>query len=128
MVSARSTVSMARTTPAQKPRGEQSTIFRGGLAGILGNSGPNHPSPAGRERSMGRNGDFAKERFRERRFPLRRFPKGLGTAFGRCQGRASKPLRSPPGTAYIGRNSRLYRRKYRLRLKNRWAKRKGDLP
>src|ERR1700722_3749538 len=34
MVSARSTVSIARTTPAQKPRGEQSTIFRGGLAGI----------------------------------------------------------------------------------------------
>jgi hypothetical protein len=34
MVSARSTVSIARTTPAQKPRGEQSTIFRGGLAGM----------------------------------------------------------------------------------------------
>jgi hypothetical protein len=32
MVSARSTVSIARTTPAQKPRGEQSTIFRGFLA------------------------------------------------------------------------------------------------
>jgi hypothetical protein len=32
MASARSTVSMARTTPAQNPRGEQSTIFSGGLA------------------------------------------------------------------------------------------------
>src|SRR5215467_9625413 len=32
MVRARSTVSMARTTPAQKPRGEQSTILRSGLA------------------------------------------------------------------------------------------------
>jgi hypothetical protein len=36
MVSARSTVSIARTTPAQKPLGEQSTIFRGGLADIWG--------------------------------------------------------------------------------------------
>jgi hypothetical protein len=27
---------MARTTPAQKPLGEQSTILKGGLAGIWG--------------------------------------------------------------------------------------------
>src|SRR6516165_992796 len=52
MVSARSTVSMARTTPAQKPRGEQSTILRSGFAAIGAISGPNHPSPAGRERSI----------------------------------------------------------------------------
>ena len=30
----RSTISMARSTPAQKPRGEQSRIFRAGLAGM----------------------------------------------------------------------------------------------
>jgi hypothetical protein len=52
MVSARSTVSIARTTPAQKPRGEQSTIFRAGLACMGAISGPNHPSPPGRERSL----------------------------------------------------------------------------
>src|ERR1700759_2360126 len=50
MASARSTVSIARTTPAQKPRGEQSTILRSGLA-VIGFPGPNHPMPAGRERS-----------------------------------------------------------------------------
>src|SRR5215218_1851015 len=57
MASARSTVSMARTTPAQKPRGEQSTIFRSGLADadkedIGGSRGPNHPQPAGGERPI----------------------------------------------------------------------------
>jgi hypothetical protein len=35
MASARSTVSMARTTPAQKPRGEQSTILRSGFESVL---------------------------------------------------------------------------------------------
>src|SRR6185437_14123387 len=52
MASARSTVSIARTTPAQKPRGEQSTILRSGLTGIKSNLEPNHPSPAGGERSI----------------------------------------------------------------------------
>src|SRR3954468_23002276 len=53
---------MARTTPAQKPRGEQSTIFRSGLADadkedadiedMRAISGPNHPSPVGGERPI----------------------------------------------------------------------------
>src|ERR1700685_3551497 len=46
MASARSTVSMARTTPAQNPRGEQSTIFSGGLA-CMGRSRTGEP-PGGR--------------------------------------------------------------------------------
>jgi hypothetical protein len=48
---ARSTVSMARTTPAQKPRGEQSTIRRSGLAWLLrtsGASGTESPLAGGR--------------------------------------------------------------------------------
>jgi hypothetical protein len=36
MASARSTDSMARTTPAQNPRGEQSSTFRTGLAEFAG--------------------------------------------------------------------------------------------
>jgi len=36
MASARYTDSMARTTPAQNPRGEQSRTFRTGLAGFDG--------------------------------------------------------------------------------------------
>src|SRR5579864_8796550 len=73
MVSARSTVSMARTTPAQKPRGEQSTTFRSDLAGMGAISGPNHPSPAGQGRSNGHQ------------FGLR-LGTGLGLAFRLCQG------------------------------------------
>src|ERR1700752_2468471 len=52
MASARSTVSMARTTPAEKPRGEQSTILRSGfgsgLADIRGNSRAESPPAGGR--------------------------------------------------------------------------------
>src|SRR3954469_17464045 len=102
MVRARSTVSIARTTPAQKPRGEQSTIFRGGLAGM--GAIPDRITPEKGNYYSTWDGIWALSR------PI------------------SKPLRPPPTTAYIGRNSRLYRRKYRLRLQNRRAKRKGDLP
>src|SRR5258708_4639103 len=56
MASARSTVSMARTTPAQKPRGEQSTIlksgFGSGLADIGAFSGTESPLPPGGERPI----------------------------------------------------------------------------
>src|SRR5436309_1086538 len=82
---------MARTTPAQKPRGEQSTIFRSGLAdadkedadiedmGAI--SGPNHPSPAGGER------------------PIRIRTWGCFWALSR---HFSRPLRQCPLRAYIG--------------------------
>src|SRR6266403_4098635 len=71
MVSARSTVSIARTTPAQKPRGEQSTIFRGGLACMDVISDRITLELAGRNGRLG----------------LTQFVKGLGTGFKRCQGR-----------------------------------------
>src|SRR5262245_2341676 len=86
MVSARSTVSMARTTPAQKPRGEQSTILRSGFAAIGAISGPNHPSPTGRERSFrGTNWDWFRSLSRHFSKPI-----------------ARKPLRLGPYRAYIG--------------------------
>src|SRR5664279_5255078 len=66
---------MARTTPAQKPRGEQSTIFRSGLAGTAAVmeaiSGPNHPIP------VGRDGQFLLTtwgRFRALSRPFRKVP------------------------------------------------------
>src|SRR5450631_5156 len=55
MVSARSTVSIARTTPAQKPRGEHSTIFKSGLAGteaVMGDLGTESPHTGGQGRSI----------------------------------------------------------------------------
>src|SRR5947209_6137962 len=107
MVSARSTVSIARTTPAQKPCGEQSMIFRGGLADM---------------------GQFRTGSPRKRAINEGHFPASTWDGFWALSRPPSKPLRGPPRTAYIGRNSRLYRRKYRLRLQNRRAKRKGDLP
>src|SRR6266700_2299574 len=82
MASARSTVSMARTTPAQKPRGEQSTIFRSGLAAIGADLGPNHPIPAGRD------GQFSVR---------------LGAAFERCQGRFASHCAARPGGHIRGR-------------------------
>src|ERR1700754_4868292 len=112
MVSARSTVSIARTTPAQKPLGEQRTIFRGGLADIWG-----FRTGLPRIRAIN-NGVFQQGLVSTRTWD----------GFWALSRPGSKPLRHPPRTAYIGRNSRLYRRKYRLRLKNRRAKRKGDLP
>src|SRR5580704_15105275 len=110
MASARSTVSIARTTPAQKPRGEQSTILRSGfgsdLARIGAISGPNHPS-AGRAGSARSKYD-------------------LGLVSG-----AVKALQQPIAQlAPVG----IYRAipviadDHRLRLQNRWAKHKGDLP
>src|SRR6266567_8775023 len=84
MVSARSTVSIARTTPAQKPRGEQSTILRSGLADIGAISGPNHPSPVGGER------------------PIRIRTWDCFRALSR---RFSRPLRQYPGKAYKAPNS-----------------------
>src|ERR1700740_2109084 len=89
MVSARSTVSMARTTPAQKPRGEQSTIFRAGLACIIAISDLNHPSPPGGERSI----------------PLRTWHT-TWDCFRALSRPFSKPLRGYPRRAYIGPNSR----------------------
>src|SRR3954447_21457682 len=111
MVSARSTVSIARTTPAQKPRGEQSTILRGGLAG------------------MGelRTGSPRKRAIVER-LVSKHLSRSTWDGIWALSRPISKPLRPPAPAAYIGRNSRLYRRKYRLRLQNRRAKRKGDLP
>src|SRR5882757_7226063 len=97
---------MARTTPAQKPRGEQSTIFRSGLADIGAISGPNHPSPAGGER------------------PVRSTTWDRFWALSR---HFSRPLRRRPPKAYIGFNS-VIADDYWLRLQQRWAKRKGDLP
>src|SRR5271170_2766786 len=106
MASARSTVSIARTTPAQKPRGEQSTSLRSGLAAVGAISGPNHPSPAARERSV------------------------LGRTWGcfwALSRHFSRPLRARPRTAYIEGNP-VIADDQRLRLPKRWAKRKRDLP
>src|SRR5215471_13739064 len=85
MVSARSTVSIARTTPAQKPRGEQSTIFRSGLAAIGAILGPKHPLPTGRDRSN-RLTNWARLRSVSR--PISNRP-------------ISQPLRRRPFKAYI---------------------------
>src|SRR3954469_23518677 len=93
MVRARSTVSIARTTPAQKPRGEQSTIFRGGLAGM--GAIPDRITPEKGNYYSTWDGFWA-----------------LSRPF-------SKPLRAPAPAAYIRRNSRLYRRNYRLRLQKK---------
>src|SRR5882757_9268617 len=116
MVSARSTVSMARTTPAQKPRGEQSTILRDGLAdadkadmglsfGAI--SGPNHPSPAGGER------------------PIRIRTWGC---FGALSRHFSRPLRQWPPKGYIGPEFPSSPMTADFASKKRWARHKGDLP
>src|SRR6266566_3559052 len=104
MVSARSTVSIARTTPAQKPRGEQSTIFRGGLAGI-GRSRTESPSPARRERSI----------------QIRTWD-----GFRALSRPVSKPFRGSPQTAYIEAIP-VITDDHGFASK-RWAKHKGDLP
>src|SRR5438105_68994 len=52
-VAASSAVSIARTTPAQKPRGEQSTSFRSGLAAIERSRDRITPHRRARERSVG---------------------------------------------------------------------------
>src|SRR5580692_5662282 len=82
MVSARSTVSIARTTPAQKPRGEQSTILRSGLADI-------GAIPADRitPRRRAGNGQFETRTWGRFRALSRHF---------------HRPLRRYPLTAYIG--------------------------
>ena len=59
MASARSTVSIARTTPAQKPRGEHSITFNGGFAEGL--------------RSLVRGGVVRSRRRQLRRNPVQRF-------------------------------------------------------
>src|ERR1700712_1085476 len=89
---------MARTTPAQKPRGEQSTIFRSGFADIRAISGPNHPSPAGGER------------------PIR-----IGTwgCFWALSRHFSRPLRQRPLRAYIGAEFPVITDDRRLRLQKR---------
>src|ERR1700730_13705311 len=104
---------MARTTPAQKPRGEQSTIFSGGLAGIRADLGPNHPWPAGKERSKTANKDLS----------IRTWDRfwALSRPFYR-------PLRGYPPTDYIRGIIPVIADDYRLRLRKRWAKRKGDMP
>src|ERR1700748_1555706 len=109
MVSARSTVSIARTTPAQKPRGEQSTILRGGLiVGIEAASDRVGPKPKGS---------------RSGRFKGINPPKDLGRLSGpvkgtHCVPAPGKHIRSviPVIVDDHGFASR------------RWAKRKGDLP
>src|SRR5580704_3185735 len=108
MVSARSTVSMARTTPAQKPLGEQSTILRSGFG----------------------SGLAAMERSRERIGPRRRrgkvqFQLGLGTGFGSCQGTLVNHCTEGPKGPIYARIPAID--DHRLRLEGR-AKRKGDLP
>src|ERR1700722_2378668 len=85
MASARSTVSIARTTPAQKPRGEQSTILKCGFGSALTGMGaisvPNHPS-AGGQGAVVQNTTWDCFRALSRYF--------------------SKPLRHGPRWAYIG--------------------------
>src|SRR5258708_5819766 len=106
MVSARSTVSIARTTPAQKPRGEQSTIFRSGLACIGAISDLVTP------RRRAGNGQIWIRTWDGFRALSRPF---------------SRPLHGQPRTAYIGVIP-VIADDHRLRLQKRWAKRKGDLP
>src|SRR6187549_3617516 len=103
---------MARTTPAQKPRGEQSTIFRSGLADaekedIRGSRGPNHPQPAGGER------------------PIRVRTWGCFWALSR---HFSRPLRQWPLRAYIGAEFPSSPMTADFASKKRWARHKGDLP
>src|SRR3954447_23716060 len=111
MASARSTVSMARTTPAQKPRGEQSTILRSGLRSELADigavSGTESPPAGGRGTAS--------------------FVKDLGPVWSHVKALFAWALRLLPLRAYIGRIP-VIADDPRLRLPKRWAKRKGDLP
>src|ERR1700753_518615 len=108
MVSARSTVSMARTTPAQKPRGEQSTIFRGGLADM------------GRPRTE--SAPLAR-RVVERSIQRDNTSKDLGRLSGAVKGThcARGPGRLIRGAIPVIVDDHGF-------ASRRWAKRKGDLP
>src|SRR4249919_3889218 len=103
---------MARTTPAQKPRGEQSMIFRSGLAdgekeGMGLSRRPNHPLPAGRERPI---------RIR------------TWDCFWALSRHYSRPLRQYPGKAYISAEFPSSPMTADFASKKRWARHKGDLP
>src|SRR6185312_6207176 len=88
MARARSTVSMALTTPAQKPRGEQSTILRVGLAFMraIRTESP-HTGRAG-------TANMHKD--------LGRLSGAVKADRAQMGPRTSKPLRIRPPTAYIG--------------------------
>src|ERR1700744_1835491 len=139
MASARSTVSIARTTPAQKPRGEQSTTLRSGLADIGKISGkisgenltPNPPSPPGRGRSVAsRTWDCFQALSRHFRKPLRpsrrkayigpNSPSSLmttGFALKRG-GRSTKEICHEQRTADAQGDRRLVARQYRADLRS----------
>src|ERR1700742_869328 len=97
---------MARTTPAQKPRGEQSTTLRSGLAAMEQNLAANPPSPAGRGRSVATT---------------------TWDCFQALSRHFRKPLRLGRQKAYIGLNSPSSLMTTGFAPKG-WAKRKGDLP
>src|SRR5580698_5031377 len=108
---------MARTTPAQKPRGEQSTIQRGGLAGITrprtGVGAPQALTKAGRvvERSIQR--DISRKDLGRLSGPVKGKVKSSHCAgdLGRLIRGAIPVIVDDHGFAF-----------------RRWAKRKGDLP
>src|SRR6476469_4856431 len=98
MASARSTVSMARTTPAQKPRGEQSTILRSGLAEIFADMGQSRDRITPRRRAGNGRSEY-----------------DLGPLSGAVKALSEEPLCRCPPMAYIGRNS-VIADDHRLRL------------